>query len=38
MAIRVGVGDYQYEVAEDWGQWPGDGTAADVATDSQGRV
>ena len=38
MAIRVGVGDYQYEVAEDWGQWPVDGTASDVATDSQGRV
>ena len=38
MAIRVGVGNYQYEVAEGWGEWPVDGVASDVATDSQGRV
>jgi DNA-binding beta-propeller fold protein YncE len=38
MSIKVGVGEYQYEVAEGWGEWPVNGVASDVATDSQGRV
>ena len=38
MPTRVGVGDYQYELAEGWGDWPVDGVASDVATDSQDNV
>ena len=38
MPTRVGAGDYQYEVAEGWGDWPVDGVASDVATDSQDNV
>ena len=38
MRTRFGVGDYQYEHVEDWGEWPVDGVASDVATDSQDRV
>ena len=38
MKERFGVGDYQYELVEDWGQFPGSGVVSDVATDSEGRV
>ena len=38
MAMRFGVGDYRYELVEGWGEWPVDGVASDVATDSQDRV
>ena len=38
MAKQIGAGDYMYEVAEGWGEWPVDGVASDVATDSQDRV
>ena len=38
MGKQIGAGDYMYEVAEGWGEWPVDGVASDVATDSQDRV
>ena len=38
MKERFGVGDYQYELVEGWGEWPLSGVASDVATDSQDRV
>lgn len=38
MTKRFGVGDYQYEHVEGWGQFPGSGDVSDVATDSAGRV
>ena len=38
MKERFGVGDYQYEFVEGWGEWPLSGVASDVATDSQDRV
>ena len=38
MASRWGVGDYQYEVVENWPDFQIKGVAADVAGDSQGRI
>ncbi len=38
MVGRVGTGDYQYEVVEDWPQIPGSWIFSDVAVDSRGRV
>src|SRR5919205_1625032 len=38
MSKRIGFGDYQYELVEDWPKVPIDGGVADVACDSQGRV
>ena len=38
MVKQIGAGNYMYEVAEGWGEFPVDGVVADVATDSQDRV
>src|SRR3954449_2940457 len=38
MGKRLGFGDYQYELVEDWPKAPIRGAVADVAVDSQGRV
>ena len=38
MVKQIGAGDYMYEVAEGWGEFPVDGVVSDVATDSQDRV
>ena len=36
MTKTFGTGDYKYELVEDWGQWPIDGVASDIATTSNG--
>ena len=38
MAEQWGVGDYRYELVENWPQVTVNGVAADVAGDSNGRI
>jgi len=38
MAKRIGFGDYQYEVVEDWPKVAIRGAVADVCVDARGRV
>lgn len=38
MAKRIGFGDYQYEVVENWPKVKIRGAVADVCVDAQGRI
>ena len=38
MTMVFGTGDYRYQLIEDWADWPIDGVASDVVTDSSGNV
>ena len=38
MTTVFGTGDYRYQLIEDWPDWPINGVASDVVTDSSGNV